>query len=142
MRAGPGLVSRSPRGLCLLLSAHAFAAASSSPSRAARNSLRSMTAPLDQQGRRRVAAPGVSSVVTRRPDGTQPRHLGALGHVSALTYSWSNPGGPDQLSCTLQVPPDQRTDATNPGRICDVIRGGRVIWTGKLMEPAPPSAGC
>src|SRR5258708_1400963 len=86
-----------------------------------------------------MAAPGVSSVVTLRPDGTQPRHLGALGHVSALTYSWANPGGPDQLSCTLQA--RERTDAMNPGRICDVVRGARVIWTGKLMEPAETAGG-
>src|SRR5260221_7444769 len=86
-----------------------------------------------------MAAPGVSSVVTLRPDGTQPRHLGALGHVSALTYSWSNPGGPDQLSCTLQA--RDRTEAMNPGRRCQVVRGGRVIWDGKLMEPAETAGG-
>src|SRR5258707_472451 len=86
-----------------------------------------------------MAAPGVSSVVTLRPDGTQPRHLGALGHVSALTYSWSNPGGPDQLSCTLQS--RDRTDAMNPGRRCQVVRGARVIWDGKLMEPAETAGG-
>jgi len=86
-----------------------------------------------------MAAPGVSTVITRRPDGTQPRHLGALGHVSALTYSWANPGGPDQLSCTLQS--RERTDSMNPGRICDVVRGARVIWTGKLMEPAETAGG-
>src|SRR5215469_13403588 len=85
--------------------------------------------------------PGVSKVVTRRPDGTQPRHLGALGHVSALTYSWTNPGGPDQLSCALQVPPGLRTDALNPGRQCQVVRGARVIWDGKLMEPLPTPSG-
>src|SRR6185437_14095481 len=85
--------------------------------------------------------PGASSVVTYRPDGTQPRHLGALGHVGALVYSWSNPGGPDQLSCTLQVPATLRTDALNPGRICRVVRGARVIWDGKMMEPVPTSGG-
>src|SRR5260221_989970 len=86
-----------------------------------------------------MAAPGVSSVVTLRPDGTQPRHLGALGHVSALTYSWANPGGPDQLSCVLQA--RDRTEAMNPGRRCQVVRGGRVIWDGKLMEPAETAGG-
>src|SRR5258708_2023310 len=86
-----------------------------------------------------MAAPGVSSVVTLRPDGTQPRHLGALGHVSALTYSWANPGGPDQMSCTLQA--RERTDAMNPGRRCQVVRGARVIWDGKLMEPAETAGG-
>src|SRR5258707_1113718 len=86
-----------------------------------------------------MAAPGVSSVVTLRPDGTQPRHLGALGHVSALTYSWSNPGGPDQLSCTLQA--RDRTDAMDPGRRCQVVRGAGLMWAGKLREPAETAGG-
>src|SRR5258707_6178722 len=86
-----------------------------------------------------MAAPGGSSVVPLRPDGTPPRRLGALGHVSALTYSWSNPGGPDQLSCTLQS--RDRTDAMNPGRRCQVVRGARVIWDGKLMEAAETAGG-
>jgi hypothetical protein len=88
-----------------------------------------------------VAAPGVSQVITKRPDGTQPRYLGALGHVGGLNYGWVNSGGPNQLSCLLQSPPDQRPDALNPGRQCQVIRGARVIWDGKLMEPAPTAAG-
>jgi hypothetical protein len=83
----------------------------------------------------------VSQVVTRRPDGTKPRYLGTLGHVGGLTYSWHNPGGPDQMSCTLQLPPEARTDALNPGRICQVVRGARVIWDGKLAEPVPGAAG-
>src|SRR5258708_34840941 len=86
-----------------------------------------------------MAAPGVSSVVTLRPDGTHARHLGPLGHVSALTYSWANPGGPDQLSCPLQA--RERTDAMNPGRRCQVVRGARVIWDGKLMEPTETAGG-
>jgi hypothetical protein len=85
--------------------------------------------------------PAVSQVVTRRPDGTQPRWLGTLGHVGGLTYSWVNPGGPDQLSCTLQVSPEVRTDALNPGRQVQVVRGARVIWDGKLTEPVPSAAG-
>lgn len=86
-----------------------------------------------------MAEPGVSQVVTRKPDGTQPRYLGALGHVGNLVYSWVNPGGPDQLSCVLQS--RERTDALNPGRRCEVLRGGRKIWDGKLMEPAETAAG-
>lgn len=83
--------------------------------------------------------PGLSAVLTLRPDGSQPRWLGQLGHVGSLKYSYSLPGGSDQLSCTLAVPADYRTDALNPGRIVQVVRGGRVIWDGKLDEPAPPS---
>lgn len=85
--------------------------------------------------------PGLSTVCTRAPDGTRPRWLGGIGHVSQLAYSWSLPGGPDQMSCSLAVPADYRTDALNPGRIVQVARGGRVIWEGKLDEPAPPSGG-
>ena len=88
-----------------------------------------------------MAEPGVSQVLTRRPDGTQPRYLGTIGHVSALVYSWVNPGGPDQLSCTLQCPPGTRDIALNPGRQVQVTRGGRVIWDGKLMEPFPVTGG-
>src|SRR5258708_19059358 len=86
-----------------------------------------------------MAAPGVSSVVTLRPAGPQPRPLGALGHVSALTYSWATPGGPDQLSVTLQA--GERTDAMHLGRRCQVVRGARVIWDGKLMEPTETAGG-
>ena len=84
---------------------------------------------------------GVSQVVTKTAAGTQPRWLGALGHVGALTYGWINPGGANQMSCTLQVPPDVRTDALNPGRIVQVFRGGQCVWDGKLQEPVPSAAG-
>lgn len=80
-------------------------------------------------------------VRTLRPDGTDPRWLGALGHVSGLQYSYSCPGGPDQLSCTLQVPPTARTAAIDPGRIVEVYRGASKIWDGKLNEPVPDVSG-
>lgn len=86
-------------------------------------------------------APGACSVVTKLPNGTQPRHLGALGHVSALTYSWANPGGADQATCLLQLPASARTDALNPGRIMQIFRGGACIWDGKLQEPVPSADG-
>jgi len=82
-----------------------------------------------------------SQVRTLKPDGTDPRWLGAIGHVSALTYSYSCPGGPDQLSCILQIPPSDRTPATDPGRIVEVYRGGSKIWDGKLNEPVPDVSG-
>ena len=88
-----------------------------------------------------MAEPGVSQVITLRPDGTHPVYLGTLGHVSALVYSWANPGGADQLSCTLQCPTGLRTEALNPGRQCQVIRSARVIWDGKLVEPTPIAGG-
>src|ERR1035441_3990318 len=85
--------------------------------------------------------PGASSVVTLTPSGTQPRWLGSLGHVNHLVYSWVNPGGPDQLSCLLQLPANHRTDALNPGRIVRVYRRGSLQWDGKLVEPTPSADG-
>lgn len=85
--------------------------------------------------------PGLSSVVTYTPAGAQPRHLGALGHVENLAYSWVNPGGAEQLTCLLQLPADYRTDALNPGRICKVWRGGACVWDGKLLEPTVDKTG-
>lgn len=86
--------------------------------------------------------PGQSSVVTYLPDGvSQPRYLGAVGHVASLVYSYSLPGGPDQMSCTLQVEAMFRTDAMNPGRIVKIYRGGSCIWEGILLEPTPGSDG-
>ena len=79
--------------------------------------------------------PGVSKVCTYRPDGTQPRWLGTIGHVEGLTYSYINPGGPDQMTCNLQLPADYRTDALNPGRQLKIWRGGDIVWDGKLLEP-------
>ena len=80
--------------------------------------------------------PGKSEVCTYAPDGSMPRWLGTLGHVEGLTYSWINPGGPDQMSCNLQLPANYRTDALNPGRQLKIWRGGNIVWDGKLLEPA------
>src|SRR5258707_9677328 len=80
-------------------------------------------------------------VARTRPDGTQPRSLGAIGVVSALTYSFTLPGGCDQLSCVLSCPPLLRTDAMDPGRIVHVLLGGNIVWDGKLDEPQPGPGG-
>jgi hypothetical protein len=63
------------------------------------------------------------------------RWLGTLGHISALKYSFTCPGGADQMSCTLQRSSRYRTDALRPGRLVKVIRGASVVWRGKLDEP-------
>lgn len=70
-----------------------------------------------------------------------PRYLGQLGHVSGINYTYSIPGGPDQLTCLLQVEPNFRTDALNPGRIVTAHRGGSCIWEGQLTEPQPAATG-
>ncbi len=85
--------------------------------------------------------PQGSQVVTLAPDGSAPRWLGTLGHVTGLKYSFTCPGGCDQMSATLQVPARYRTDALNPGRIVQVIRGLSVCWDGKLDEPLPAGDG-
>lgn len=70
-----------------------------------------------------------------------PRYLGQIGHVSSVNYTYSLPGGPDQLTCLLQVEPNFRTDALNPGRIVTAHRGGSCIWEGQLTEPQPAPTG-
>jgi hypothetical protein len=73
--------------------------------------------------------------------GTPARWLSEIGHVAGLTYDYVLPGGANQMQCTLQVPPEFRTEAINPGRIVKIFRGGSCIWDGKLDEPAPTSSG-
>jgi hypothetical protein len=82
-----------------------------------------------------------SQVVTFTPQMTQPLWLGQVGHVSNLVYSYSCPGGCDQLSCILMVEATVRTPAMNPGRILQVFRGASLIWEGILQEPVPGDQG-
>ena len=84
--------------------------------------------------------PNADGLVTV-PELSQPKWLGQVGHVAALNYTYSVPGGPDQLTCHLQVSPDYRTDAVNPGRIITAHRGGSCIWEGTLTEPQPQPTG-
>lgn len=82
-----------------------------------------------------------SQVVTYRPDGTDPRWLGCLAHVSALKYSYAFPGGCDAMSCTLGKPPEWRHKALDVGRIVKVFRGGSFVWDGQLDEGTPGQDG-
>lgn len=88
-----------------------------------------------------------SEVITWRqpstPGGplTVPRYLGAIGPVTDLVYSWKLMGGPDQMSCMLQLPPNERTDAMDEGRVIQILRGGTVIWDGKIQEAVPAASG-
>ena len=75
------------------------------------------------------------------PKPYNPKYLGQIGHVGGVNYTYSIPGGPDQLTCILQVEPDYRTDALDPGRIVTAHRGGNCIWEGQLTEPAPAATG-
>lgn len=75
------------------------------------------------------------------PQPYNPRYLGQIGHVSEINYTYTIPGGPNQLTCQLQVEPNYRTDALNPGRIVTAHRGGSCIWEGQLTEPVPAATG-
>jgi hypothetical protein len=83
---------------------------------------------------------GTDGIITL-PQPFNPRYLGQLGHVSGVNYTWSVPGGPDQLTCQLEVEPWYRTDALNPGRIVTAHRGTSCIWEGQLTEPQPAATG-
>ncbi len=78
-----------------------------------------------------------SKVRTLRPDRTGARYLNALGPVGGLTYSYTVPGGCEAMTCTIGVDARSRTDALDPGRLVEVVRGGSVVWDGTLAEPAP-----
>lgn len=83
-----------------------------------------------------------AQVRTLRPDGTGARYLGELGPVGGLRYSFTLPGGCDQMTAVLSAPPVLRTSALDPGRITEVLLGGSVVWQGILAEPEPdPAAG-
>ena len=84
--------------------------------------------------------PGRDGIITV-PQPSSPRYLGRIGHVSGLNYTWSIPGGPDQLTCVLDVEPNYRTDALNPGRVITAHRGSSCIWEGQLTEPQPAATG-
>lgn len=85
--------------------------------------------------------PGLTSLVTYRPDGSQPRALAQLGPVSPATYSFTTPGGCDTLTASFYRPPRYRTDALDPGRLLRGYRGGAVVWSGIVDEPAPGDQG-
>ena len=84
--------------------------------------------------------PPLDGIITI-PQPFSPRYLGRIGHVSEINYTYSLPGGPDQLTCKLQVEPNYRTDALNPGRIVTAHRGSSCIWEGQLTEPVPDPTG-
>ncbi len=87
-----------------------------------------------------TVTPNTDGLVTI-PSLSNPKWLGQVGHVANLAYTYSIPGGPDQLTCLLQVEPNYRTDAINPGRVVTAHRGGSVIWEGTLTEPQPQHTG-
>lgn len=90
-----------------------------------------------------AAAPAAGDTATAWPYPVlaEPRWLGSLGTVTGLKYSFTCPGGCEQMTCVLHVPSSYRTDALNPGRMVQVIRGASVVWDGRLEEPTPGDEG-
>jgi hypothetical protein len=87
------------------------------------------------------SVPNASQVVTYNQQNADARWLGTLGHVTGLSYGSNLPGGSNQMQCTLNVEPNYRTDAMNPGRILRICRGASIVWDGTLDEPQPGTAG-
>jgi len=85
--------------------------------------------------------PGLTTLVTYRPDGTGPQFLSEIAHVSPAVYSFTCPGGCQDLTATVFQPPRWRTDALDPGRILKAHRGGTIVWAGVLDEPVPAEGG-
>jgi hypothetical protein len=73
------------------------------------------------------------------PQPYNPRWLGTYGHVGDVDYIFTLPGGPEQLTCNLSIPPLNRPEALNTGRIITAHRGASCIWEGVLAEPQPDS---
>jgi hypothetical protein len=85
-----------------------------------------------------------SQLISTAPTGGDVRHLGEYGHLGALTYSYTLPGGADQMTAQY-VPsggtPLARFTALDPGRIITIYRGGSRIWEGILDDPVPGATG-
>ena len=84
----------------------------------------------------------LSSQVMIAPPGTSAWvPLGSIGVLTALTYSFTCPGGADQMTATIMVPATYRTQFFNPGWQVKITRGGHQVWSGKLDEPVPTASG-
>lgn len=85
--------------------------------------------------------PGTSQVAICSPGGFQ-YHLGRLGQVTALKYSYMYPGGADKMSATVMLPATFRHQMETPGWTVRIYRGGHQVWSGKLDEPVYSREGC
>lgn len=88
-----------------------------------------------------LASPVSTDTAQAVPAPKDARWLGAIGHVTGMTRTYTCPGGPDELNLLLRMPPELRTDALNPGRVIQVWRGGSCVWEGKLNEPVASGDG-
>jgi hypothetical protein len=74
-------------------------------------------------------------------DGSDLQVLGNLAPMAPPKYSFTLPGGCDQLSTTLARSPRWRTKAIDPGRQLEVHLGGSIVWRGRLLDPKPGETG-
>lgn len=88
-----------------------------------------------------MPAPSAAQIRTLAPDGTRPRWCGQDGQVVSVRHSTALPGGPDQLSFTVQSSPDRRPPSLAVGRQVTVFAGPRPVWDGQLDEPVPGEGG-
>jgi len=86
-------------------------------------------------------ASDLTQIMTSKADGSDQRLLSQEGSVTGLSYSFSTPGGCNQMQCTLAVSAGWRGNALNPGRLVQAWRGGAVAWAGILDEPVPGQDG-
>lgn len=81
-----------------------------------------------------------AQIYTETIDGNDRRWLGTLGAVRDVKYSFTYPGGDDQLSCTFIADYDAerfRTQAFNLGRLVVANLGADTVWNGALLSPVP-----
>jgi hypothetical protein len=69
------------------------------------------------------------------------QYIGTLGHVQGLNFGSILPGGDNQCNFSLQLEPNRRPEALNPGRVLDVLRGASVVWQGHLTQAVPSADG-
>lgn len=81
--------------------------------------------------------PGTSQVAVAPPGSSNWYLLGSYGQMTALTYSYTCPGGCDSMTCTLMVPASYRNQIMDPGWQVRVYRGGHIVWAGRMDEPVP-----
>lgn len=63
-----------------------------------------------------------------------------LAHVAGcgdLEMSWTRPGGSDEASWRVDLPPDAEHPALRRGRLVEIQHGPDVIWVGHLIQAGP-----
>lgn len=88
-----------------------------------------------------MPAPATVQIVTADPGGGDVRWAGRAGTVASVKYSFTLPGGADQLTFTVQADPMRRPPELAIGRRVTVHAGPRPCWDGTLDEPSAGEGG-